>query len=292
MRGRSNTKSLRGFTLIELPAVRERKARGFTLIELPAVRERKARGFTLIELLVVIALILILLSILAPLISISGRKGRVALCKANLRQLYLGMIGDMHTRGSFTFREYQIGRLWMDDVSRDLSDEGKRDPVRFCPEALTPSPGGASDYRHAWTWNASSLNFGSYGLNGWIYGPSDTTGAHGGAGLYFGNENWPAGFWASLSTAGGRAPLFADSSWVDGWPFETDAVPQDLYVGMLSGQKGTYLSRFCVARHDIGKLGINVAFCDGHIQYVPLDMLWDLQWSRTFVRQGKKSPFP
>lgn len=265
---------------------------GKPLLGRPTGSRRRTAGFTLIELLAVVAIILILLSILLPLVNATTRRGRAATCRSNLRQLYLGMIGDMHTRGSFTFREYQVGRLWMDDVSRDLSDEGKRDPVRFCPEALEPSPGGAVDYRHAWTWNSATLNYGSYGLNGWIYGPADTTGAHGGAGLYFGNQNWPAGFWATLGEAGARAPLFADCSWVDGWPFHDDAVPQNLYASMLTGQKGTYMSRFCVARHDTGKLGINVAYGDGHAAFVPLDMLWDLQWSKTFVRQGQLSPFP
>lgn len=254
---------------------------------------KRSRGFTLVELLAVVAIILLLFALLFPLTSILTRRARIALCKSNLRQLYLGMIGDLHNRGTFTFREYQAGRLWMDDVARELSQATQSDPVRFCPEARDPSPGFSSDYRHAWTWKSSSTNYGSYGLNGWIYNPIDPYGYHGGAGLYFGNANWPDGFWSSLSAAGARVPLFGDCSWVDSWPFDDDIVPPDLNVSLASGQRPTYMSRYCVARHNNGRdLGINLAFCDGHVEYVPLAMLWDLQWSRTFQRKGELSPFP
>jgi len=76
-----------GLALIELPAVRKRKAIGFTLIELPAVRKRKAIGFTLIELLVVIGIIGLLLGIAVPTISQALRSAEAAKTEARISSL-------------------------------------------------------------------------------------------------------------------------------------------------------------------------------------------------------------
>ncbi len=64
------------------------KRRGFTLIELSAVRKR---GFTLIELLVVIAIIAILAAILFPVFARAREKARQTSCLSNLKQLGLGV---------------------------------------------------------------------------------------------------------------------------------------------------------------------------------------------------------
>src|SRR5438105_42646 len=82
-------------------------------------------------------------------------------------------------------------------------------------------------------------------------------------------------------------PLFGDSVWVDGWPWETDAPSRDLYTGAAGGAG---MSRIAVARHgaksasaaprDVGtgpvKLpgGVDVAFFDGHAGTVALENLW------------------
>jgi len=83
----------RGFTSIDLPVVRKRKAKGFTLVELPARKPKPAgrrqvrSAFTLIELLVVIAILSLLLSILVPTLRQAKVLARRAACAVNLRNM-------------------------------------------------------------------------------------------------------------------------------------------------------------------------------------------------------------
>jgi prepilin-type processing-associated H-X9-DG protein len=170
--------------------------------------------------------------------------------------------------------------------------------VRCCPATPPPFPisswkapqddpegWGTADY--PWEWTGAGTFVGSYGLNGWCYGDGYEEG--------YGPEEY---FFKKLSdvTRPAQTPYFSDSTWVDGWPLETDEPARDLYSG--SDTYNTGMDRLTIARHYYkaagaaprnvprgGSLvgGINIAFADGHVEPVRLEQLWTIYWHDGWV---------
>ena len=76
----------------------------------------KKDKFTLIELLVVIAIIGILTSILLPSLGKARLKGQMALCKSNLKQIYLAELDYSTDNDEYVFTQTGFGAQWMDDT--------------------------------------------------------------------------------------------------------------------------------------------------------------------------------
>jgi prepilin-type processing-associated H-X9-DG protein len=93
------------------------------------------------------------------------------------------------------------------------------------------------------------------------------------------------GFWKTTDVPGQyRIPVFADSTWHDGWPLATDEpaqMPHD-FGGGNTGTTGE-MNHHCIDRHNGWA---NFLFMDWSVRHVGLKELWTLKWHRAFDTNG------
>ncbi|HEV8379438.1 MAG TPA: hypothetical protein VGP99_11360, partial [Tepidisphaeraceae bacterium] len=196
-------------------------------------------------------------------------------CLSNLRQMhYAFSMYNNDCRGKAFFYRADYPTFWMSQL---LKYQGKNARIRLCPETTEPSFGWGSTFEY---WGPDFGNpwmqdhKGSYCYNGWLYRlfPDKSGGGQqysgGGPDYYF---NLPTKDTANI-------PVFADSTWVDAWPKETDPPPPNPYTSGTATE--VMMWRVAIPRH---YKGTNVVFLDGHASHFALGELWKLQWSRKFI---------
>jgi len=242
--------------------------------------QARREGFSLVELLVVVAIIVILVTLVAPSLNRAKLLARETQCRSNLSHLQKAY-ASYGTAWSGRLLPYicdntRPDAFWMEALRKY---HGNMDAIRDCPLVPRRSGGWGSTFV-AWGpcggWMAG--HSGAYAINGWMYDMGPWGGAWGDA--------WD--YETITVPRPSNVPVWFDCSWVDAWPQDTNAPPAD-YEEVWTGYNDGGIGRLCIARHG---LAVNVAFADATVRKVALPDLWLLKWHKEFQPQHVAFPDP
>ncbi len=230
-------------------------------------------AFTLVELLVVIAIIALLMSILMPALARVRKQAKDVLCQSNLKQW--AIIFSMYTEDHEGYFSESPFSLWPDTTRSYYQDE----KIRCCPTAIKPWKEGGRGTFSAWdmsmvvlTWGgASKKDYGSYGLNEWLYNPPDDYET-----VWGSPTEWN---WRHINVRrAANIPMLLDCWWLGGGPLHKDEPPE--FDGeIIDEDNANDMKRFCLNRHN---MTVNGNFLDLSVRKISLKCLWKFKWCRDY----------
>ena len=252
----------------------------------------RRKGFSLIELLVVVSVVSLLMSLMAPSLRKIREQARRLSCQSNLRQW--GILLTSHAienNGRLFTGVNDQGYWWISELEQKLQD-WKANRLWFCPSAQTPLldedgtglEAGQWNVRCAWGIYQDSDDYegqlgpngisGSYGLNGYFLRIPMDEEYDSGIDAQEGHRNFNA-----IKQAD-QVPLFVDALRFDLWPTYRDS---PAYYEFESWTKRSDMARCCINRHD-GTVAM--VFADGSSRPVGVKELWTLLWHKDFRTNG------
>jgi len=229
-------------------------------------------AFTLIELLVVIAIIAILAAMLLPALSRAKAAADAAVCKSNLRQIGVAMQSYVHDFGVYPYVQqgpyWPDARRWFSDLEQYTSEKGPRPEwTNAPPRSIWICPSLA--HLRAYWWN------GAYGYNvcgtalefrkGWGLGLGGATAAD----L---KDPMVAGVnYRAIREGEVRKPSDMIATG-DGFliPFTEGKVFVNPPLEDFLFSSRSYWLMFQPLQRQRHNARLNVWFCDGHIEHLPL----------------------
>jgi prepilin-type N-terminal cleavage/methylation domain-containing protein/prepilin-type processing-associated H-X9-DG protein len=255
----------------------------------------KRRGFTLIELLVVIAIIALLMAILMPALQRVKAQAQKVTCLAKLKQW--GLMFKLYTddNDGYFNEGWGVGErtLWMNAMRPYYKDNWD---MLLCPTA-TKEMASINDWG---TFKAAFRDVDlpqggqyhyifSYSINSWTNfmhadrgdrkkewfwrNVTDTAAVNPGTGASTGRQ-----------VSRNNIPVFADATWHDAWPRDTDQPSPALDAFGIGNQGVTgEMNHYAIDRHNGF---VNFLFMDWSARDVGLKEAWTLKWHRSFNTAG------